>query len=180
MGHYIGQLETTTAAQRPSSFIQATAINNNGSFLDNWEQLRPRSGRLFFWTIGNYGRAAAAFLKLSNFNYYWVFFGELETTTAAKLLFFIGLLKQQLRPRSGRIIILQFGTTVAGRLLELGNCWHQKMGHYIGQLQLQKLGNVTTSFRSKNILNSHSFCTTTQNQPILHKITTVVKRSPLA
>ena len=33
MGHYIGQLGTTTAAQRPPSFIQTNAINN-GSLLD--------------------------------------------------------------------------------------------------------------------------------------------------
>ena len=72
MGHFfIGQLETTMAAQRPPIFIQATAINHGSignygrgaavflnwatginkrvTILDNcWKQLRPRSGRLHF------------------------------------------------------------------------------------------------------------------------------------
>ena len=82
MGHY-WELETNTAAKRVPSWISATAINN-GSFLDNWKQLRPQSGGLF-WTTGiNYGREAAAFLNSSNGNKYWIFFGQLETTTAAK------------------------------------------------------------------------------------------------
>ena len=61
MGHFIGQLETTTAAQRPPPFfIQATAINHE-SFFD--------------WTIGNYGREAAVFLNwatgINNGSLYW-------------------------------------------------------------------------------------------------------------
>ena len=69
MGHFIGQLEITRAAQRPPSFfIQATATNH-GSFLNygreaaaffNWATVSINLS--LYWTTGNnYGRAAAAF-----------------------------------------------------------------------------------------------------------------------
>ena len=40
-------------------FNWETGINKWVNLFDNWEQLRPRSGRLLF---NNYGRAAVAFL----------------------------------------------------------------------------------------------------------------------
>ena len=118
MGHYIGQLETTTAAQRPPSFfIQATATNH-GSFLNygreaaaflNWATASinlslywttwNNNGRAaaaffltttaaqrspFYWAIGNFGRAAAAFLNWATGIKNGHYIGQLETTRAAQ------------------------------------------------------------------------------------------------
>ncbi len=69
-------LRTTTVAKRPpfywwtnrnnygreaAAFLNSTLIINNGSFLENWMELRPRSGYLFIGQLGT--TIAAAFLN---------------------------------------------------------------------------------------------------------------------
>ncbi len=93
MRHQMGT--KTTAAKRPPSWIQATAIKKwvlgtkatkRPPFLLIGQQLPSINGSLLYWSSAgnNYGREAAAFLNSSNCNKYWVFFGQLGLTTAAK------------------------------------------------------------------------------------------------
>ena len=92
MGHFIGQLETTRAAQRPPSFfIQATATNH-GSFLNygreaaaflNWASASINLSP--YWTTwNNNGRAAAAFFLTTTVAR--LFIGQLETSVAKRPL----------------------------------------------------------------------------------------------
>ena len=100
MGQFIGQLGTTTAAQRPPSFIQTNAISY-GSFLD--------------WTIGNYGREVAAFgnsfWATDITCNYWTTKNNYGRAAATFLNWATGINKwvtildnwKQLQPRSGRL-----------------------------------------------------------------------------
>ena len=95
----MGQLETTTAAQRPPSFIQTNA-RNKGSFLD--------------WTIGNYGREAAVFLNWATGINKWVTlldnWKKLRPRSGCLLFLF-----KQLQLIMGLFWIGQLETTVAQR-----------------------------------------------------------------
>ena len=128
----------------------------NGSLLlGNLKHQRPRGGRLFELLVelvmGLFWTTTGNYGREAAAFFYWA-------TCVNKWLTIIGHL-EKLQPRRGS-------------LFELAGL--NKL------LTFLQLDNVTTSFRSKNLLNFNSLCTISQNQPILHKITTVVKRSPLA
>ena len=142
----------------------------------------------YYWTTGNYfGREASAFLNWCN-RHQWMghdWTTALGTTTAAKRLpswiRATGINKLvtiggQLTPlESGQLASIYYGSFYFGEIRPrtkrppswigatgINNWWVT-----IGQLgsgrfafgQLQKLGNVTTSFRSKNLFNSNSLYT---------------------